>query len=67
MYRGTVLEGDADVNRIMTNTMDGGVAKMGFGFLALVVGAAIAAVGRASQSKADESTRSSETRDSGSA
>ena len=34
MYRGTVLEGNADVNRIMTNTMDGGAAKMGFGILA---------------------------------
>ena len=46
MYKGTVLEQDADVNRIMTNTMDGGMVKVGFGIVALLVGSAVAAAGK---------------------
>jgi hypothetical protein len=54
MYRGTVLEGNADVNRIMSNTMDSGSAKMVLGIVALLVGGGIVAAGQASSRKKDE-------------
>ncbi len=43
LYKGTVLEQSADVNRIMDNAMSGGVTKIGFGLVVLLVGGIAAA------------------------
>ena len=48
MYSGTILEHDADTNRIVTNAMSAGATKIGFGIVALLLGGGIAAAGRKS-------------------
>jgi hypothetical protein len=42
MYRGTVLERDADANRITGNAISAGVTKIGFGIVVLLVGGVVA-------------------------
>ena len=48
MYSGTVLEQNADINRMMSNTISGGQTKIGFGVVSLLLGGIIAAAGKKS-------------------
>ena len=59
MYSGTVLEHDADMNRIMSNAMSAGMTKIGIGIVALLLGGAIAAAGKNSSATTITATGSS--------
>jgi hypothetical protein len=52
--RVTALERDADIDRLMTKAMDGGIRKIGLGIVAVLVGVGIAATRQTSSSKKDE-------------
>ena len=45
MYNGTALEHNADIDRMMTNTMSRGATNIGFGIVALLLGGVMAAAG----------------------
>ena len=52
-HRGTALERDADITAIMTKAMDSGLAKIGLGIVAVLVGVGIAATRQTSSGEKD--------------
>ena len=53
-HRASASERDVDINAIMTKAMDSGLAKIGVGVVAVLVGVGIAATGRTPSRETDQ-------------